>query len=44
MLEKWLSVAELKAHLATPHMKKFGPSVRPMRTSSTFHVLEDVLP
>jgi len=44
MLEKWLSVGELKAHLATPHMKKFGPSVRPMRTSSTFHVLEDVLP
>ena len=44
MLEKWLSVGELKAHLQTPHMKKFGPSVRPMRTSSTFHVLEDVLP
>ena len=44
MLEKWLSVGELKAHLATPHMKKFGPSVAPMRTSSSFHVLEDVLP
>jgi len=44
MLEKWCSVAELKAHLETPHMKEFGPSVRPMRTSSTFHVLEDVLP
>ena len=44
MLEKWGSVAELKAHLEAPHMKKFGPSVRPMRTSSTFHVLEDVLP
>ena len=44
MLEKWGSVGELKAHLETPHMKKFGPSVRPMRTSSTFHVLEDVLP
>ena len=44
MLEKWLSVEDLKAHLATPHMKKFGPSVSPMRTSSSFHVLEDVLP
>ena len=44
MLEKWGSVDELKAHLATPHMKAFGPTVRGMRTSSTFHVLEDVLP
>ena len=44
MLEKWHSVEELKAHLASPHMKKFGPTVSPMRTSSTFHVLEDVLP
>ena len=44
MLEKWGSVAELRAHLETPHMKAFGPTVRPMRTSSTFHVLEDVLP
>ena len=44
MLEKWLSVADLKAHLGAPHMKEFGPSVKPMRTSSSFHVLEDVLP
>ena len=44
MLEKWCSVPELKAHLATPHMKAFGPSVAPMRAGSTFHVLEDVLP
>jgi lysophospholipase L1-like esterase/quinol monooxygenase YgiN len=43
MLEKWLSVEELKAHLDTPHMKAFGPSVGPMRASSSFHVLEDVL-
>ena len=40
MLEKWDSVDALKAHLDTPHMKAFGPTVRPMRTSSTFHVLE----
>ncbi len=42
MLEKWDSVDALKAHLDTPHMKAFGPSVRPMRSASTFHVLESV--
>ena len=42
MLEKWDSVDALKAHLETPHMKAFGPTVRPMRTASTFHVLESV--
>ena len=42
MLEKWDSVDALKAHLDTPHMKVFGPAVRPMRTASTFHVLESV--
>ena len=41
MLEKWDSVEALKAHLETPHMKAFGPTVRGMRTSSTFHVLEE---
>ena len=43
MLEKWDSVDALKAHLETPHMKAFGPTVRPMRTASTFHVLESVV-
>ena len=43
MLEKWRSLPELKAHLAAPHMKDFGPSVAPMRAGSTFHVLQDVL-
>ena len=42
MLEKWDSIDALKAHLDTPHMKAFGPTVRPMRTASTFHVLESV--
>ena len=44
MLEKWASLNSLKAHLETPHMKAFGPKVRPMRSGSTFHVLEDVAP
>ena len=42
MLEQWDSVDALKAHLDTPHMKAFGPTVRPMRSASTFHVLEAV--
>ena len=42
MVEKWDSVDALKKHLDAPHMKAFGPSVRGMRTSSTFHVLEAV--
>jgi quinol monooxygenase YgiN len=42
MLEKWDSVDALKKHLEAPHMKAFGPTVRDMRTSSTFHVLEEV--
>ena len=42
MLEKWDCVRALKKHLETPHMKAFGPMVKPMRTGSTFHVLEDV--
>ena len=44
MLEKWVSVRALQKHLATPHMKAFGPTVRPLRSASTFHVLEDVAP
>lgn len=40
MVEKWDSIEALKAHLKAPHMKSFGPTVRDMRTSSTFHVLE----
>lgn len=42
MLEKWESIGALRAHLETPHMKAFGPTVRPMRANGTFHVLEDV--
>ena len=42
MLEKWISVSALKAHLETPHMKAFGPKISGMRASGTFHVLEDM--
>ena len=42
MLEKWASVNSLKAHLETPRMKAFGPKIKPFRSASTFHVLEDV--
>lgn len=42
MVEKWDSVEALKAHIAAPHMNAFGPTVRDMRSASTFHVLESV--
>ena len=42
MLEKWDSIEALKAHLETPHMKAFGPTVRGMRTNGTFHVLSEI--
>lgn len=44
MIEKWDSIDALKAHIQAPHMKAFGPSVAPLRQSSTFHVLEEVRP
>ena len=39
-VERWSSIDALKAHLNTPHMKAFGPTVQDMRVGSTFHVLE----
>ena len=42
MVEKWANIDALKAHLEAPHMKEFGPTVRPMRKSGTFHVLQEV--
>lgn len=41
MIEKWDSIDALKAHLEAPHMKAFGPTVRSMRASGTFHVLQE---
>lgn len=42
MIEKWDCLTALKRHLASPHMKEFGPKARPMRANATFHVLQDV--
>ena len=43
MLERWDSIEALKAHLDTPHMKAFGPTVRDLRENGTFHVLQEVV-
>lgn len=43
MLERWDSIDALKAHLDTPHMKAFGPTVRDLRERGTFHVLQEVV-
>lgn len=42
MVECWDSVDALKAHLAAPHMKAFGPKARTLRKSGTFHVLKEL--
>ena len=39
IVECWESPAHLKAHLATPHMKKFMDDVRPLRESSSLSVV-----
>ncbi len=42
MIECWDDVDALKAHLETPHMKAFGPKIKDIRTSGTFHVLKEM--
>ena len=39
IVECWESPAHLKAHLATPHMKKFMDDVRDLRESSSLSVV-----
>jgi quinol monooxygenase YgiN len=40
VVEKWASVAALKAHGATPHMVAFGAKTRDMMASRAIHVLD----
>lgn len=43
MIEHWDSVDSLKAHLETPHMRKFAPAAAPLRSGSTFRVLQEAV-
>ena len=40
-IECWESIDCLKAHLATPHMKKFVEDVKDLRVSSSLKVLTE---
>ena len=38
-IEKWESIAALKAHAATPHMAAYGAKTKEMIASRTVHIL-----
>ena len=40
VIEKWESVATLKAHLEAPHMVEYREKVKEMVTGMTLHILE----
>ena len=40
VIEKWESMAALKAHAAAPHMAAYGAKVKPLLASRVIHVLE----
>jgi quinol monooxygenase YgiN len=40
IIEKWASMAALKAHAASPHMAAYGASVRDLVAARAVHVLE----
>ena len=42
VIEKWIDVAALKAHLAAPHMAVYRARVRDLVRGATIHVLEPV--
>jgi quinol monooxygenase YgiN len=40
VVEKWASMAHLKAHAASPHMAAYGASVKDRLASRAVHVLD----
>jgi quinol monooxygenase YgiN len=40
VVEKWESIAALKAHAAAPHMAAYGAKVKDMVASRVIHVLD----
>jgi quinol monooxygenase YgiN len=40
VVEKWASMAALKAHAAAPHMKALGEKVKDLLAARAVHVLE----
>jgi quinol monooxygenase YgiN len=40
VVEKWESIAALKAHAAAPHMAAYGAKVKDMIASRVIHVLD----
>ena len=41
-IEKWESIAALKAHAAAPHMAAYGAKTKEMIASRTVHILSPV--
>ena len=41
-IEKWASIAALKAHAAAPHMAAYGAKTKEMIASRLVHILEPV--
>ena len=41
VIEKWESMAALKAHGAAPHMAAYAAKVKPMLASRVIHILEE---
>ena len=40
VIEKWESLAHLKAHAASPHMAAYGAKVKDMLADRTIHVMQ----
>jgi quinol monooxygenase YgiN len=41
VVEEWESIKHLKAHLAAPHMKKYGAAVADLRLSTSLKIVEN---